>query len=325
MRGINISSIIFVLFIFWNIFAISFLYKKIRSIKHRKNKIIYHKGIHSYRYILGFLIGNTILIICLIYFSITIGVTHYSIHSNKIPLEFHGYKIMQISDFHKGSFYGGTEKLIDKVAKEKPDIITITGDIIDEKALDYQSTSDLVSQLKLFAPVYFVAGNHDVYYPYFSEMINELKNKGVVVLQNQEVTIEKGNSQIYLYGIDDPNISSYTSEVEFLKKKMNQLKPQNGYNILIFHRANLFDALKGNGFQLILAGHMHGGQVQIPFVGGLISPHKNRRWFPKYTDGVYNEEGTTMVVSRGLGNIVPVPRVLNPPEVVLVTLKHTED
>lgn len=317
MRGINTSSIIFTILIILNIATLSFWrYKKNKSAKHR-----YYTH-HRLKYIFSYLLINVILIIGLIYISSTIGVTHYSIKSSKFPLEFDGFKIMQISDFHNGSFKGGTEKLIEKVEKEKPDIIVLTGDVIDEKALNYLSVAELVSKLKLFAPVYFVSGNHDINYPHFYDMYNMLKNEGVVLLENQKVIIKKGTAQINLYGIDDPVMSSNLGDKIFLNLEMSELKPQSGYNVLLFHRAELFDTLKGNGYQLVLAGHMHGGQVQIPFVGGLISPRINRRLFPKYTDGIYSEAGTTMVVSRGLGNIVPVPRVLNPPEVVLVTLQH---
>ncbi len=320
MRGINTSSIFFVVLIIWNIATISFLI-------YRKNKLSKHRNYthHRLQYILSYLLINIILIIGLIYISSTIGVTHYSIKSSRIPSEFDGFKIMQISDFHNGSFKGGTKKLIERVEKEKPDIIALTGDIIDEKALNDLPVAELVSKLKLFAPVYFVSGNHDINYPHFYDMYNMLKNEGVVLLENQKVIIKKGMAQINLYGIDDLVMPSNFGEKIFLNLEMSELKPQSGYNVLLFHRADFFDNLKGNGYQLVLAGHMHGGQVQIPFVGGLISPHINRRLFPKYTDGIYSEAGTTMVVSRGLGNIVHVPRVLNPPEVVLVTLLHNEN
>ncbi len=312
MRGINISSIIFLLIIAWNIVAFSFLsYSKRKSVKHKSTGI----GI------LVVLIANVLFVISLFYFSSNIGITHYSIKSNRLPAEFDGYKILQISDFHTGSFNGGTVKLIQKVTIEKPDIIVLTGDLIDETAKNLSSVSKLVSRLVLIAPVYSVSGNHDVWYKNFNSMQQMLKDKGVILLENEKVTLKRGNSHINLFGIDDPDISNDTNAERYLKQEMSGLQIDTGYNILLFHRANMFDIIKGNGFQLVLAGHMHGGQVQLPFIGGLVSPQKDRQWLPKYTDGKYIDDGTTMIVSRGLGNNVPVPKILNPPEVVVVTLK----
>ncbi len=315
MRGINTSSIVFILIVIFNIVVFS-------TLSHKKRKQNNHKA--SGIVTLGILIVNVVLIIGLIYSSSNIGVTHYSIQSDKITPDFDGYKILQISDYHTGSFRGGPDKLVRIVLNEKPDIIVLTGDIIDETAINLKSVNELVSQLTIIAPVYSVSGNHDIWYHDFSGLQDILKNKGVVLLENKKVTLTRGYSHISLFGIADPDIWNDMGSEEYLKKKMNELQQENGYNILLFHRANMFDIIKGNGYQLILSGHMHGGQVQIPFVGGLVSPHQNRRWLPKYTDGKWSDEGTTMIVSRGLGNNVSVPRILNPPEVVVVTLKSNQ-
>jgi uncharacterized protein len=312
MRGINISSIIFLFIILWNVVGFSLLsFMKRKSAKHKSS------GVGT----LGVLITNIVLIISLLYFSSNIGITHYDVTSNRLPPEFEGYKILQISDFHTGSFNGGTERLIQKVLIEKPDIIVLTGDLIDETAINLSSVNKLISQLVLIAPVYSISGNHDVWYKDFNGLKEMLKRKGVILLENEKVTLELGNSRINLFGIDDPDTWDDISSEQFLKQKMSTLRLDTSYNILLFHRANMFETIKGNGYQLVLAGHMHGGQVQIPFIGGLISPQQNRRWFPKYTAGRWEEAGTTMIVSRGLGNNVSVPRILNPPEVVAVTLK----
>lgn len=313
MRGINNSSIIFLIIILWNIVALIVLGYLKRNSNNKKN---------SSAGILATLIINVVLVSCLVYFSINICVTHYSIKSEKLSAEFDGYKILQISDFHAASFYGGTDKLIKVVIKEKPDIIVLTGDLIDEQTkTSLKSVRELVSQLSIIAPVYSVSGNHDVWFKDFSELRETLKSNGVILLENDKLTIKRGNSQINLYGINDPDTWDSSSADQYLKQKASDLQKDNGFNILLFHRANMFDDIKGKGYQLVLSGHMHGGQVQIPFVGGLISPHKDRMWFPKYTDGKWSEAGTTMIVSRGLGNNVSVPRFLNPPEVVIVTLK----
>lgn len=312
MRGINISSIIFLAFVLWNIVVLSFFsYKNKKTVKNKNSGI----GV------LATLCVNAVLIFGILYFSINIGVTHYSIKSDRLPTEFADFKILQISDFHTGSFYGGVTELIKKVEREKPDIIVLTGDLIDETVRDMSSIRELVSQLIIIAPVYFVSGNHDIWYPNYSGLKHMLKNKGVVLLENKKETLKRGNSHINLFGIDDPDTCDDTGSDQFLKQKINDFQQEYSYNILLFHRSNMFDSIKGKGFQLVLSGHMHGGQVQLPFVGGLVSPQSNRTWLPKYTDGKWEEAGTVMIVSRGLGNNVPVPRILNPPEVVVVTLR----
>ncbi len=312
MRGINTSGAVLLLFIIWNLSA--FIYRRLWSGNNtRKGK--------SSRVRLITLTINVLIIAGLVYFSTVIGVTHYIIKSDRIPQEFNGYKILQISDFHTGSFYGGVNALIEEVRKEDPDIIVLTGDMVDDNKINMIPLKKLVVELVNIAPVYSVSGNHDVWYGNFKELQKSIKNSGVNLMDNRKVILQRGNSSINLYGIGDPESWNYTTASYYLQEKIKALNPDMGYNILLFHRANMFDTIKGNGFQLVLSGHMHGGQLQIPFIGGLISPHLDRRWFPKYTDGKWTSTGTTLIVSRGLGNNAPVPRVLNPPEVVVVTLE----
>ncbi len=312
MKGINISSAIMLLIIVLNT-AIFIISKCIKN----KQEVQRSAGIKA----IVILILNAALIFCLIYFSTVIGITRYNVGSEKIPSEFDGFKILQISDFHTGTFHGGTEKLIYMVKKEKPDIVVLTGDLIDENNVNLVPVTRLVSQLTPTLPVYAVSGNHDVWYYNFEKYQNMLRKFGVTILENKKVILRRGKAEINLYGIGDPYTWNDKSAEEYLNESITGLKPSTGYNILLFHRANMFDAIKGKGFQLVFSGHMHGGQLQIPFRGGLISPQQNRRWFPAYTDGRWTEADTTMLVSRGLGNNVPVPRFLNPPEIVVATLR----
>lgn len=312
MRGINASSIIFLLFVFWNLFMLIFF--RIRKVKAKKPK-------SPGNGILIVLAVNTALLGGLYFFSVNIGVTHYSLKSGRLPAEFDGYKILQISDFHTATFSGGTEALLKKVKKERPDIIVLTGDLIDETRVNFQPVTRLAAGLVAIAPVYSVSGNHDEWYKYYSKFSSLLKSKGVKTLENSGVMLQRGNSSINLFGIDDPETWDDLLSKNYLVENIKKLRPEDGFNILLFHRANMFDIIKGNGYQLVLSGHMHGGQVQVPFLGGVVSPHSNQGWFPKYTDGRWEEEGTAMIVSRGLGNNAPIPRILNPPEVVVVTLK----
>lgn len=262
---------------------------------------------------------NIIAALYMFKFTSAIEVTNYDIVSNKVPAEFNGFKIVQISDFHNGTFDDNQNELIDKIKAQNPNIIVITGDLIDEIASNSDAVNKLIDEVTKLSPVYFITGNHDMHYRDFNGLSKMMINKGVIILDNKKAVLRKRNSHINLYGIADPNMWDYLNPERYVKSEMEILKPQDGFNILLFHRANMFDTIKGNGYQLVLSGHMHGGQIQIPFWGGLKSP--NGSWFPKYAQGEWHEDGTTMIVSRGLGNIVSVPRLFNPPEIVSVTLK----
>lgn len=308
MQGINSSIIALMLLIIWDfIFLLLF-------IRLRKNKKIIKKILITSAVI------NFILITTLYYILSGIGVSKYNLKSDKIPDEFNGFKILQISDFHRGTFNGGVEAVIKKVDKIKPDIITLTGDLMDEGYEDTSSVQNLVAQLVKIAPVYSVSGNHDKWYTGFNDLQDMMSKYGVKNLENKKDVIKLGDEHISILGIADPRVWEPKQAEDYVKSNMKKLAPDNGFNLLLFHRANMFDTVKTGGYQLILSGHMHGGQFQIPFIGGLRSPHGE--WFPKFTDGRYVENGSTMIVSRGLGNVVIIPRLLNPPELVLITLKN---
>ncbi len=311
MRGINSGSIVLLCIFIWNI-AVYIAYRYRKSSKHKT-------GTSGYS-VLTVLLVNAILAGVLAYNSIVIGVTEYKITSDRIPAEFDNYKILQISDFHSGNFHGGTNQLIEKVKKAEPDIIVLTGDLIDEDKVNLKVVKGMIEQLVPIAPVYSVSGNHDIWYSDFEGYQKLLMKLGVNVMDNREAVLQRGDWSIMLYGIGDPITWDDAEAKNYLQEKMRLFNPDNSFNILLFHRANMFSTIKGKGYQLVLSGHMHGGQVQIPFIGGLVSPHHNNRWFPKYTDGKWAEDGTTMIVSRGLGNNAPVPRLFNPPELVLITL-----
>ncbi len=289
MRGINSGSIVLLWILVWNIF-VYIAYKLRKYIKHKT-------GISGYS-VLMVLVVNAILAAILCYNSIVIGVTGYCIKSDRIPEEFNNFKILQISDFHTGTFHGGTDRLVEKAKEAQPDIIALTGDLIDDEQVNLSVVKRLVEQLATIAPVYSVSGNHDIWYSDFEGYQRLLTKLGVTIMDNRGIILQRGNSSIKLYGIGDPKSWNDAAAEEFLQSEMRALKPGNGFNILLFHRANMFGLIKGKGFQLVLSGHMHGGQLQIPFIGGLVSPHHNSRWFPKYTDGKWVEEGTTMIVSK---------------------------
>jgi predicted MPP superfamily phosphohydrolase len=342
---VNQSIALLTVLIIWNL--ITFLLMKIDKVKAIKNKyrisektlflsafllgglgilcgmyVLRHKTKHTKFKVLVPLVVvvNIFLAYSLFQFVSGIGISHYAIKSNSIPSEFNGFKILQISDLHCAIFGDKQEGLVNKVKAEKPDIIVLTGDMIDEGIGDMESISDLLDGITAIAPVYSVSGNHDKWYHGFLELQKLIEDKNVTLLENKSGKVTRNGKYINIFGIGDPDVWDYTKAEQYLEKSISTLKPSDGYNILLFHRANMFDSIKGKGYQLVLSGHMHGGQIQIPFIGGLVSPHGD--WFPKYTQGKYEEDGTVMIVSRGLGNSMKIPRVFNPPELVVVTLRH---
>lgn len=282
-----------------------------------------HKTKHrNFKILVPIAVITNIIVSCFLFQIVSgIGVSHYNVKSTSIPAGFNGFKILQISDLHCAKFGDKQEGLINKVKAEKPDIIVLTGDMIDENIGDMKAISILLDGITAIAPVYSVSGNHDKWYSGFNNLQKLFVDKKVTLLENRFEKIKRNGSNINIIGISDPDVWDDRKAEQYLEQHMNTLKPSAGYNILLFHRANMFESIKGKGYQLVLAGHMHGGQVQIPFIGGLKSPHG--QWFPKFAQGMYKEDGTIMIVSRGLGNAVAIPRIFNPPELVTVTLSKT--
>lgn len=261
-------------------------------------------------------------IICFIYFqNNSIVTSEYTIGSTRLPQNFNGYKIVQLSDLHSKFFGKDQSALVKRVKKAKPDLIVFTGDLIDSERYYEKPSLILMEKLVQVAPVYFVTGNHEWLSGEFDTLEQKLKNIGVEVMRNSAKEITVGADTIQLIGIDDPagefNDQRSTTESN-IAKALDGIEVKDTFQILLSHRPEMFSLYTKYEFDLVFSGHAHGGQFRIPFVGGLIAPDQGL--FPKYTSGMYNSDNTTMIVNRGLGNsIIPV-RLFNRPEVVVVTL-----
>lgn len=247
-------------------------------------------------------------------------VSHYSVNSDKIPEEFDGFRILHLSDFHCDTSAG----LADAIRGEHPDIICVTGDMTHDTG-SYMPFINLLREMIEIAPVYMVSGNHDVWRKDYDEFVLECKNLGAVFLQNENIILEKNNSHISIAGIEDPSFVTHGKILDKINNGLNFIKMTDSFNLLLFHRANLLDIFGDSKFDLILSGHMHGGQVRIPGIGGVISPKTNfmdkgRIFFPKYFGGEYELNDTTIIVSRGVGNPTILPRVFNRPEICTIIL-----
>jgi predicted MPP superfamily phosphohydrolase len=176
----------------------------------------------------------------------------------------------------------------------------------------------LVYKLVKIAPVYYVTGNHEWDAGWIKPLLDMLGEAGVTVLRNDYVRLSVGAASIILAGVDDPNGPADMKTPEALVAEI-RAKEGDPFIVLLAHRNNYLDRFSALGINLVLCGHAHGGLIRIPFLGGLFGP--SVEFFPKYTAGIYTQGDTTMLVSRGIGNGVPIPRFLNNPEVAVAVLK----
>lgn len=254
-----------------------------------------------------------------------IQVTNYYVDMENLPQSFDGYKIVHLSDLHGRVFYKNNSPLLSKIKKAKPDMIVVTGDLIDYSTYDMDNTISLMKEIKKDAPVYYVTGNHEVSSAAFPHLERELVKSGIHILRNSTDTIRRGGEEILLIGLDDPivtNVSENWYCKKTFEKHINRLTSENGttvFKILLSHRPEQLPTYAKFNIDLTFAGHTHGGQFGLPFIkGGLYAP--NQGFFPKYSGGKYIEGKSHMILSRGLGNgSIPV-RLFNRPELVVVTL-----
>ena len=234
--------------------------------------------------------------------------TVYEIKDSDIPNAFSGFKIAQISDFHDAEIGKDNKRLISALKSASPDIIVITGDLIDSRRTDVEHSLSFVKELVKIAPCYYVTGNHEGRVSEYSELKAGLVELGVRVLENESIELEKSGETITLIGVHDQNFEVDESVVA----------RGEAYTVLLAHRPMMFDLAVENEVDLLLCGHNHGGQFRIPFVGGVFVP--NQGFFPEYDAGLYIEGETSMIISRGIGNSAFPFRINNRPEIVLVTL-----
>ena len=265
-----------------------------------------------------------VLIVWTLWGNTALEVNEYEVVSDRIPQGFEGFRIAQVSDLHNAEFGEGNEKLIQLLSQTDPDVIVITGDLIDSRHTDIEIALDFARQAVKIAPVYYVSGNHEARVREYEDLKMGLAEAGVVILENQKVQITREGERITLVGIADPSFQedylfgdSESVARQAIERQQNE---SDGYTILLSHRPELFDLYVDTGMDLVFSGHAHGGQFRLPFVGGLVAP--NQGFFPKFDEGRFTEENTTMIVSRGVGNsIIPI-RFNNRPEIVLVTLRN---
>ena len=243
-------------------------------------------------------------------------ISRYEVKSQKLPESFDGFKIVQLSDLHGAEFGEDGMELVEKVKELEPDIIALTGDFVTDEG-DLAAVEKLAARLTELCPVYFVSGNHEFGSGLAVKVRNILERAGVKYLSNEYLTISRGEDGILLGGVEDPLAYADMLSPDELAQKMNDAAPD-AFKILLGHRNYWMTEYPELPVDLIFCGHAHGGLIRIPGVGGLIGT--DRRLFPDFDAGEYNNGRYTLIVSRGLGNSVPIPRIFNRPEIVCVEL-----
>lgn len=264
-----------------------------------------------------------------------IGCTNYTYESEKVGKVFDNYKIVLISDLHCKEFGNEGDILADKISSQEPDIIIIAGDMVTDHGMKFHVARQLLSNLLSICPVYYAPGNHEMKLSINPRTIEKyeaymkfLKRSGISFLDNRSIKLEKGGEVIRISGL---NI-----EKKYFGKLWNRvlmaddyipslLKPckENRLEILIAHNPDYFESYAKWGADIVLSGHIHGGLVVLPVLGGLIAP--TLRLFPHYDFGRFEHNKSTMFLTRGLGaHTIPI-RIFNPPEVVCITLKSKKN
>ena len=247
----------------------------------------------------------------------------YKITSGELPEGFHGYRIAHVSDLHNAEFGEKNEKLLDMLRDADPDLIAITGDMIDSRNTEVDVALQFAENAMKIAPCYYVPGNHEARVTEYDILREGLQQLGVQVLEEERILLEKDGEAISLLGVRDPSFqTNYLNgeEESIMNSWLSGLRTEtDSYTILLSHRPELFSVYAEQEMNFVLSGHAHGGQFRLPLVGGLVAP--NQGFFPEYDSGVYTEHGTSMVVSHGIGNSLFPFRFNNRPEVILIELR----
>ena len=230
-------------------------------------------------------------------------------------------RVVLLADLHSHVYGGDQSPLVSKILGQDPDIILLAGDIADDR-VSIEGALLLLEGIKDAAPVFYVSGNHEYWSGDIRGIKEAVRGYGATVLEDEYREIAIDGVPLIVAGIDDPEWARY--EYKASRKPMDEafegLAAKKQYKILVAHRPEMIESYKKYPFDLVVSGHAHGGQVRIPFLlNGLVAP--NQGWFPKYAGGVYRHGDLIHVVSRGLSFNPRLPRIFNPPEIVVIDIE----
>ena len=252
--------------------------------------------------------------------------TYYTYKAEQLGADLEGYRIVQISDLHNAKFGKNNQKLVDRIRECDPDMIVLTGDLVDSNHTNVDRAVQFVNEIVKICPVYYVTGNHEYWLDTseYEKLMDGVVSAGVVILDDQVVEISRGDAKFRLVGLDDKSLADGTlgTLLNNAQNVAHEDSEKKEFTVVLAHEPQYFARYAGTGVDLVLSGHAHGGQFRLPFVGGIVAPDQG--FLPEYTAGEYYMNGTEMIVSRGLGNSVIPLRLFNYPEIVCVELvgKH---
>lgn len=248
--------------------------------------------------------------------------SEYSVRCPDLPLAFDGLSILHLSDLHGKNPVG----LLEAAKESRPDLIFITGDFYDG-VQNASTTENILHELQTIAPVYLVGGNHEYYARNWSKRAAALGRQGIHVVENRVEVIEKNGSSIEIAGLRDPDLDwrwSAAKRLSVLEEDLENLPAKKSFRLLLFHRADLFDQTASAKASVTFSGHLHGGHWRL-FGKGLLAPSDGDRihFFPKYDAGLFYTPHGILVVSRGLGDQMKIPRLFNRPQILVIRLRKT--
>ena len=274
------------------------------------------------------IIGITIF--CTIFYLLNyklITISKYKIEDKKIPKSFDGYKVLHLSDWHCTNY-----RLINLIKKQDYDVIFVSGDFAVRQTHEYLPAISFLKELTN-KPIYFIWGNHELALTKeeYLDFWDRLDKIGVRVVENEHIALTKNNESIMLYGL---RYNSQDHDTKYIKKPEIENKylrnyvaalgqlDKNKYNILLTHDPMYFNVYVKEGFDLVYAGHLHGGAIRI--LGFCLSKLKSGLVITRLGAGMKKKENTKMIVSRGIGNSTIPIRVFNPPEISITTFYHKD-
>ena len=256
----------------------------------------------------------------------TLKVVHYPLYTKGGT---HPVRVALLTDLHSCEYGEGMQDLLDALNAQSPDVVLLGGDIFDDFRPD-DNTNAFLEGISERYPSYYVTGNHEYWSgaEAFASKMASLKKWGIHRLSGEVVSIDIKGMHLTLCGVDDPyawnrKISYLEHSVGSFEEQLAQVASQSqssSYRILLTHRPELLDMYSQYDFDLVLAGHAHGGQWRIPgILNGVYAPNQGK--FPALAGGLYRQNGTSMIVSRGLARETTwVPRIYNRPELVIIDL-----
>ena len=263
------------------------------------------------------------LVIWIAWGNTALDLNTYTVTSSRLPESFDGYRIAHVSDLHNAEIGEDNEKLLTMLREADPDMIAITGDLIDSRNTNVEIALQFAQEAMKIAPCYYVSGNHEARVNEYEELKTGLISAGVIILEDTQTEISIEGESITLIGVNDPSFQTdylFGDSETVISSKLTELHTDGeAFTILLSHRPELFDAYAEHDVDLVLSGHAHGGQFRLPFIGGVVAP--NQGLFPEYDAGIYTDGNTNMLVSRGVGNSILPFRINNRPEVILIELQ----